>query len=566
MKVIERNRFIKRMYKGNKINFIILLFTSIIEVVINLAISVSLQQMIDIANGTDVNRFYRAGIFLVIIVLCIVINIIINAIVRPIYRKKGMMQYKKYVFENILDKNVSAFNEHETSEYISALTNDVNYIEEHYFAKIFDLITNSLLFVGTLVLMFLYNYQLAIIGIIFSLLPLIIAICFGKKLSVYEKKLSDTNAKFMHYVKDSLIGFSTIKSFKAEDKINEIFTIQDQTLENVKVKRARIGWIVQGLGGVTSVVAQFGVFFVGGYLCIVEGSITPGIIIGFVQLMNYVVNPLSTIPQLLSKRAAAIPLIDKIARLVEVKTEENKQSVKFENSIKLEGLNFSYGEKVVLENINFDFQKGKSYVVVGASGSGKSTLLNLLMGRRKEYMGKIYYDNDELKEISSDSLINLVSLVEQNVFVFDDTIINNITMFSKVDEKILRDIIEKSGLKKLVEEKGENYRCGEGGSNLSGGEKQRISIARALLKKSQILLMDEATSSLDNETSSLITKEILALDDITKIVVTHKLDEETLSKFDQIITLKDGRILEVGTFTELLDKNGLFSFLYLLGK
>ena len=215
----------------------------------------------------------------------------------------------------------------------------------------------------------------------------------------------------------------------------------------------------------------------------------------------------------------------------------------------------------MLNGISHRFEKNKSYAIVGTSGSGKTTLINLLLGKYNDYSGSIHYNNIDLKEISIDSLFEISSFVEQNVFVFDDSIINNITMYSNIEEELLNEAINKSGLAKLIEEKGPDYRCGENGCNLSGGEKQRISIARALVKKSQLLLLDEATSALDNETSSSITNNLLAIDNTTKIMITHRLDEDILNKFDEIIVIKNGNIVEYGTYKELMDNNGTFKSL-----
>ena len=187
--------------------------------------------------------------------------------------------------------------------------------------------------------------------------------------------------------------------------------------------------------------------------------------------------------------------------------------------------------------------------------------INLLLGKDYNYTGNINYNGTEVRQISQDSLYKISSFVEQNVFVFDDSIINNITMYSNVDETLLNEVIVKSGLDTLIKEKGNDYRCGENGCNLSGGEKQRISIARALVKKSQLLLLDEATSALDNETSSTITNNLLSIDNTMKIMITHRLDEELLTKFDEIIVMKNGSIVEYGTYKELMENNATFKSL-----
>lgn len=176
------------------------------------------------------------------------------------------------------------------------------------------------------------------------------------------------------------------------------------------------------------------------------------------------------------------------------------------------------------------FKKGKSYAVVGASGSGKSTLLNFLMGCDK-YDGDIYFDTQELREISGKSLCDTISMIQQNVFVFNASIRDNITMFKEFPKTQVDEAIRLSGLSALVSEKGEHYFCGENGCNLSGGEKQRISIARSLLRKTQILLADEATAALDAETAYQVSDAILTLTDMTRIVVTHALDGKLLRRY-----------------------------------
>ncbi len=212
--------------------------------------------------------------------------------------------------------------------------------------------------------------------------------------------------------------------------------------------------------------------------------------------------------------------------------------------------------------MSLDFAPGKSYAVVGASGSGKSTLLGLVMGSCPEYLGSVTMDDRELRDVNTDSIFDVVSVIQQNVFIFDDTIRRNICMFREFPEELVETAVRRAGLSGLVEEKGWDYVCGEGGVNLSGGEKQRIAIARSLLKQSQVLLADEATSALDAETADMVTGAILDLEGITRLVVTHRLDEKALTRFDEIVVMRNGRVAERGSFAGLMERKEYFYSLY----
>ena len=184
------------------------------------------------------------------------------------------------------------------------------------------------------------------------------------------------------------------------------------------------------------------------------------------------------------------------------------------------------------------------------------------MAASRDYQGEIRYDGKELKTVAPSSLYDLVSIIQQNVFVFNSTIRDNITMFSDFPKEEVDRAVRLSGLKKLIEEKGEDSLCGENGAGLSGGERQRISIARALLRKTPVLLVDEATASLDAETSFEVLDAILKLDGYTRIIVTHDLDENILRRCTALFTLKNGKVSEQGTFDALMDRKGYFYSLF----
>ena len=483
---------------------------------------------------------------------------------KPRFITKGISQYKEYIFEKITKKNISAFVGEGSSKYISSLTNDIATIEKGYLWNTFDIVANILLFVGSLALMFIYNWLLTLIALGLSIIPIIITIILGNYMAKTEKKVSDQNEIYTATIKDTLSGFSVIKAFKVEAEMIKNFKYNIKRLATCQSRKYKIQILMEMAGLAAALLVQMGIFLIGAYLAISGKGVTAGTTIVFVQLLNFILNPIQIVPKALAERKAAKALIEKIALEIEQNVREEKISniTKLEDGINIKNLSFGYTEeKEILHNISYNFGLGKKYAIVGTSGSGKSTLLNLLMASHDNYHGNICYDNIEIKDISSDNLYNIESIIQQ-VFIFNSTIKNNITMFQEFKEEDIEKAIDLSGLRALVNEKGLDYICGENGSGLSGGEKQRISIARCLLRKTQVLLVDEATAALDAETAYQVSNSILNLDGVTSIVVTHSLEEGLLKKYDEIITLKNGSIIESGTFDSLINNKGYFYSLF----
>lgn len=562
----RRRSFTRQFYKGNTSAFALAVLETIILVGANLMISWLMQKLIDVTTGTDME--YTLLQVTGLCAVCIAIfafGMWLAYLSKPRFIAKAIGQYKEFVFQKISQKGISAFAGENTSFYISALSNDANTIETDYLANIFLLIDDILLFIGAFGLMLWYSPLLTAIGIALALLPVVASILAGNRVAEAEKKVSEKNESYMSTLTDSLSGFSVVKSFKAEAAMCRLFAERIKEVTVAKTIRRKTAIVVQCMGLVAGVIAQFGVFIAGAALAMNGHAISAGTLIAFVNLMNYVVNPIGSVPQYMAQCKASCALIDKLADALEDNVREEGLECKKDlvNGIAVENLSFGYEEeKPVLHNVNFTFDAGKSYAIVGSSGSGKSTLLNLLMASHNGYSGSICYDTTELRQISSESLYEMVSVVQQNVFIFNASIRDNITMFSDFPREEVDRAIELSGLSKLIAERGEDYLCGENGSGLSGGEKQRISIARSLLKKSQVLLVDEATAALDAQTAFQVSNAILDLNDLTRIVVTHALDENLLKRYDCVLTLKNGSITESGSFDELMEKKGYFYSLF----
>ena len=414
-------------------------------------------------------------------------------------------------------------------------------------------------------MMLLYSPLLTGFALLLSLVPLAVSVLCGNRLARMETEVSRQNESFVAMTKDLLSGFSVVKSFKAEAEVVARFCRRNEELEETKGRRRRMEEVITMLGTGAGIVAQLGVFLFGAYLAVTKQGVTPGVVIVFLPLMSFVVDPIGSVPPILANRRAAVALIDKLADAVGKNVRESGEQMDpvLRDGITIDHLTYGYHESApVLNDVSVRFEAGKSYAIVGTSGSGKSTLVNLLMGSSNDYQGSIRFDQRELRTIAAESLYGLVSVVQQNVFIFDDTIRNNITMFRHFDENLVQQATEKAGLTPLLAERGEDYICGENGSGLSGGERQRISIARCLLRQTPVLLIDEATAALDAATAYSVSAAILAIEGLTRIVVTHRLEEPLLRKYDEILVLKNGEICERGSFDALMARREQFYSLF----
>ena len=558
--------FTSQFYRGNTAVYLIALSQTFLEAGCSLGVSWLLQQLIDLIGGSNTGFTL---VQLALITLGLIVTTTASTLVmyhtKPRFISRALSQYKEYVFGELTKKNIAAFSAESTSPYISGLTNDMQVIEKGYLQNTFTMFSSLITFIGAMILMFWYSPILTLIAVALSILPLAASLVTGSKVACEETKVSQCNEAYTATLRDSLSGFPVIKSFKAEQQMIRLFRENVERLANAQCKRDKMKVLVALFGTVAGVVAQLGVFLFGAWLAISGKGMTAGTTLIFVQLMNYVLSPIGTIPTCLAERNAAKALIAKIAKALStnLREEADYTQISLKRGITVDGLTFGYEpKKTILHDISYTFKLGRKYAIVGASGSGKSTLLNLLMAAHPQYEGTICYDDTELRHINTGSLYEMQGIIQQNVFIFNASIRDNITMFRAFPEEEIDEAIRLSGLSALIADKSTDYLCGENGSGLSGGEKQRISIARSLLKKTQVLLVDEATAALDAETAHQVSSAILDLDGITGIVVTHSLEESLLSRYDSILTLKNGYITEAGTFDELIARKGYFYSLF----
>ena len=560
-----RRPFLRELFRNNKFNLAMTVLAALCGAVAELVISWLIKQVADLISGECPYSFgtlllVTAGAFALFGVGWILDRVFLSE-----FRAKAMKQYREYVFDRLMEKGIQAFSGENSSLYISALSNDVNTIETEFIGRLQSTIQVGIAFFGALGLMLWCSPLLTLIAIGFSLLPILVSVVLGNKAALAEKNVSDQKESYTGMLKDALMGFSVIKSFKAESSIAKLHDHSNAAVAEASKKRTRVNVLVSYCSGMAGAILQFGVFFVAAALALSGKGITAGTAIVFVQLLNYVLGPIQAFPAFFAGVMSANSLIDKLAQALNkhVADEGEQIAPQLTEGISVQNLGFSYEEgKPVLHDVDMELRAGGCYALVGGSGSGKSTILNLLMASSKTYQGEILYDGRELKGISAASLYDLVSIIQQNVFVFNSTIRDNITMFSEFPEEEIDRAVRLSGLKKLIDEKGADYLCGENGSGLSGGERQRISIARALLRKTPVLFVDEATAALDAQTSFEVLDAILKLDGYTRVIVTHDLDENILRRCTDLFALKNGAVSEQGTFDDLMAQKGYFYSLF----
>lgn len=556
--------YLRAFYRGNKLCWTAAMAFNILSTVEMLLVSWLLGEVMDAAAALDSARILRLLWLCGGFALFFVVTGLGEARLRALFSRRAVEQYKALAFRKLSEKSISAFSQENTGRYISVLTNDVLTIQTDYLGNSFLLVYHGLQFCLALLMMLWYSPLLTLSVVLFSVLPMVVSLLLGRGLTPREKAVSDQNEKFVSQVKDLLSGFSVIKSFKAENEVRALFDESNSLTEEKRMERQWWRGLLNVAGNSAGAIMQFGVFFVGAFLSI-RGDITPGTVLIFVNLCNCLLGPIQYIPQYLSQRKAARALIEKLAAAVEENTSRSGAPMEpvLKDSISLRNVTFGYDpEKPVLRDLSLTLNAGKKYALVGASGSGKSTLLNLLMGGYDGYEGSISLDGKELRDIDPDSLYDLMSLMGQSVFLFDDTIRRNITMFRDFPDEQVSSAAKRAGLSPLLEEKGENYVCGENGGNLSGGERQRVSIARCLLRGTPVLLLDEATAALDNQTAFQVVDSLLKLDGLTRLVVTHRLEKGLLEQYDGIFVLRNGQLWETGTFEDLMARKGYFYSLY----
>ena len=524
--------------------------------------------IVDIFSNGETEKFVPIILASIFLIILLFVTEYIDGYVMSSYIKNTVNYLRCDIFTKILNKDMKDFSLDNSGKYISILYNDIKIIEDSLLNNIFLVISSFISFIISLLFLFSISPSIVIFIVIFGILGFVIPNALSKKLIVEKNNYSHNLEEITSVTKDLFSGFEVIKGFNIGSKINTIFKNSSNTVESTKKKCSILESIIKGFSLSFSVTVYLGVLILGGYL-MYKGEISVGTAIIIIQLSTHIVGPVKTSISLINQIKSVSLIADKIDEILYDSCEDIEEISlpKFENSIEVKNLDFSYtNDRKALNNINLTFEKNKKYAIVGESGCGKSTLIKLLIRYYKDYNGDILIDNKDIHKIFSNDLYKNMSMIQQNVFMFDDSIKENIKLFANYSDEEVLSICDRSGLSNLISRlpDGINSLVGENGNKLSGGEKQRIAIARSLINNTKILILDESTSALDNETAYNLESSLLSINDLTLIVVTHKLIKNILLNYDEIIVMKDGMVIEKGSFDYLISLKGYFYSLYYL--
>jgi len=488
------------------------------------------------------------------------------------YAEKGLMRDIRYeLYRKINKLSLRFFTSERTGNLISRMTSDLNTVQSGISAAFFNLTKDPLLVIIFLILALSISVQLTLMSVVVFPLTIFAIVKIGSSLRRRSQRVQEKMSDIISIITETIYGAKIIRAFSAEKYRDKIFKNESDTHYRLTIRTVKANELTSPITEVLSMIAGVFIIWFGGNEILVSKNLQPEEFLGFLFILFQLMTPIKNLSTVNNRIQESIASGNRIFEILdypeEIRVSESAVKLEnFRNNISVKNAGFYYSEgKTILQDINFVINKSEIVAVVGASGAGKSTLADLIARFYDVTSGEITIDGINLKDISIESLRNLIGIVPQETILFNDTIRNNILFgFEGItDDKLAEIAIYANAYDFIIEtENGFDTIIGERGLRLSGGQKQRLSIARALIRNPQILILDEATSSLDSESEILVQDALNKLmTNRTSLVIAHRLS--TILNADKIIVLSNGKIVQTGNHSELIkNSSGVYKKLY----
>lgn len=542
-----------RYMTKKKTGFVLLMVLLTANGMLGVCFSLVMSGLVDCAAGSAEELMAALGVGIIYVIVYIFIAMCYRRFKAAIVAD-ARRSLKRDIFEGVMRRSVADFDAANSGEYINELSNNMNLFEEIYFNNIIRGLGCLISFVTAAVICIKVQPLMLVLMLFLALVTLGVTKLTAGSLEKSTEKFVKRAEEYMAEIKDDFGGFRLVRSYGIFDYIMDKNDSKNISMETAKRENENCRVLCDCTGQLVGLLSTVLVMAMAAWFSL-QGLFSAGMIIAFGHLIGQIVSPVTAVPAIIANFRASKPLQARFRKLMTWNVEEGTERAgEISDAVTLEKLCFGYRkDREILHEVSFQFKARGHYAIVGESGSGKSTLLSLLSGYYPDYEGRILFDGVELGELSEDGRSALIGVVSQDTFLFNDTVQNNITLYREFPQEEIDRAVEEAGLKGFVDSLPEGIltMVEENGKNFSGGEKQRISLARAILRKSSVLLLDEFTASLDQLTAKEIEQRLLLRKDCLLIAVTHRLDPELLRQYDKILVMSLGRIAACGTYDEL---------------
>lgn len=500
---------------------------------------------------------------LIELVLVSMVIYTINSLIDLIKEKKRVdisakIQYflSEQSFSHLMKLRVNYFNNTNYAETLNNINMDINQMTSVADSSVFFVITQAFSMTGGIIGLFIIDFRMTILVLLFIPIKCVVMKYFAKKQKQIMDEFIKKNQKYAKWFGDTVGGVREVKLFNILDRKNEEF---DQNQKDIIEKQKQMNMLGQWNTITDSLMVQFlsTLLYILGANLVFDLQLSVGSVFAFITYSSYVTGPISAILNIGYLLSGIIPSTKRYYAFMDLEeeTDNGETAALCPDDLKLQQVSFAYEkEKYVLKDVDILFAKGSKTAIIGRNGSGKTTIINLLTRMYEPTSGKIMLGTEDISELPLPEYRNMVSVVSQQIYLFNDTIRNNICLYKRVDDVIVEEACKDSGLEDFIKEVSLDYVVGQNGAMLSGGQKQKIALARALIHDKPIVIFDEATSNTDAYSEQQINGLLdTKLKEKTVIVITHK--KEILNKVDQIVVLKEGVVIDNGTYDELVGKN-----------